>query len=55
MTLVTKSIDIKTPVENVFTYFARPEHISDQIKTDVVGMTSRSYGYQRRNGCGYNF
>jgi len=32
LTLVTKSIDIKTPVENVFTYFARPEHVSDQIK-----------------------
>jgi hypothetical protein len=39
VTLVTKSIDIKTPVDNVFTYFARPEHVSDQIKTDTVGMT----------------
>ena len=39
LTLVTKSIDIKTPVENVFTYFARPEHVSDQIKNDSVGMT----------------
>ena len=39
MTFVTKSIDIKTPVDNVFTYFARPEHVSDQIKTDAVGMT----------------
>ncbi|MFZ8907817.1 MAG: SRPBCC family protein [Nitrosopumilaceae archaeon] len=39
MTVVSKSIDIKTPVENVFTYFARPEHVSDQIKNDSVGMT----------------
>ena len=39
MTVVSKSIDIKTPVENVFTYFARPEHVSDQIKNDAVGMT----------------
>lgn len=39
MTIVSKSIDIKTPVENVFTYFARPEHVSDQIKSDSVGMT----------------
>lgn len=39
LTQVTKSIDIRVPVENVFTYFARPEHVSDQLKTDVVGMT----------------
>ena len=39
MTVVTKSIDIKAAVENVFTYFARPEHVSDQIKNDAVGMT----------------
>jgi len=39
LTIVSKSIDIKTPVENVFTYFARPEHVSDQIKSDSVGMT----------------
>ena len=39
LTVVSKSIDIKTPVENVFTYFARPEHVSDQIKNDSVGMT----------------
>ena len=39
MTVVSKSIDIKTPVDNVFTYFARPEHVSDQIKNDSVGMT----------------
>jgi len=39
LTVVSKSIDIKTPVDNVFTYFARPEHVSDQIKNDSVGMT----------------
>ena len=39
LTTVRKSIKIKTPVENVFTYFARPEHVSDQIKNDGVGMT----------------
>ena len=40
MTLVTKSIDIKAPVETVFTYFARPEHVSDQLKDqERVGMT----------------
>ena len=39
LTLVRKSIDIKTPVDNVFTYFARPELVSDQIKNDTVGMT----------------
>ena len=39
MTLVTKSIEIKAPIESVFTYFARPEHLSDQLKTDVVGMS----------------
>ena len=40
MTLVTKSIDIKTPVETVFTYFARPEHDSDLLKDqERVGMT----------------
>lgn len=38
MTIVSKSIEIKTAVDDVFTYFARPEHVSDQIKTDAVGM-----------------
>ena len=40
LTLVSKSIDIKAPVETVFTYFARPEHVSDQLKDqERVGMT----------------
>ena len=55
MTFVTKSIDIKTPVENVFTYFARPEHISDQIKTDVVGMTVVPMDIKEGMGVGTTF
>ncbi len=55
MTLVTKSIDIKTPVENVFTYFARPEHISDQIKTDVVGMLVVPMDIKEGMGVGTTF
>ena len=55
MTLVTKSIDIKTPVENVFTYFARPEHISDQIKTDVVGMQVVPMDIKEGMGVGTTF
>ena len=55
MTIVTKSIDIKTPVENVFTYFARPEHISDQIKTDVVGMQVVPMDIKEGMGVGTTF
>ena len=55
MTIVTKSIDIKTPVENVFTYFARPEHISDQIKTDTVGMTVIPMDIKEGMGVGTTF
>ena len=39
MTTVQKSIDIKAPVNTVFTYFARPEHVSDQMTDKGVGMT----------------
>ena len=39
MTTVRKSIDIKAPVDTVFTYFARPEHVSDQMSDKGVGMT----------------
>ncbi|WP_299290828.1 SRPBCC family protein [Nitrosopumilus sp.] len=55
MTLVTKSIDIKTPVENVFTYFARPEHVSDQIKSDAVGMTVVPMDIKEGMGVGTTF
>ena len=55
MTFVTKSIDIKTPIDNVFTYFARPEHISDQIKTDVVGMQVVPMDIKEGMGVGTTF
>ena len=55
MTIVTKSIDIKVPVDNVFTYFARPEHISDQIKTDTVGMTVIPMDIKEGMGVGTTF
>ena len=31
MTLISKSIEINAPVNEVFTYFARPEHMADQF------------------------
>ena len=55
MTIVSKSIDIKTPVENVFTYFARPEHVSDQIKSDSVGMTVIPMDIKEGMGVGTTF
>ena len=55
MTIVSKSIDIKTPVENVFTYFARPEHVSDQIKNDSVGMTVIPMDIKEGMGVGTTF
>ena len=39
MTTVRKSIDIKAPIDAVFTYFARPEHVSDQMTDKGVAMT----------------
>jgi len=55
LTIVSKSIDIKTPVDNVFTYFARPEHVSDQIKNDVVGMTVVPMDIKEGMGVGTTF
>ena len=55
MTFVTKSIDVKTPIDNVFTYFARPEHVSDQIKTDTVGMTVVPMDIKEGMGVGTTF
>lgn len=55
MTLVRKSIDIKTPVDSVFTYFARPEHVSDQIKNDTVGMTVVPLDIKEGMGVGTTF
>ena len=55
MTIVTKSIDIKIPVDSVFTYFARPEHVSDQIKNDTVGMTVIPMDIKAGMGVGTTF
>ena len=55
MTIVSKSIDIKTPVENVFSYFARPEHVSDQIKNDKVSMTVIPMDIKEGMGVGTTF
>ena len=55
LTLVRKSIDIKTPVDSVFTYFARPEHVSDQIKNDMVGMTVIPMDIKEGMGVGTTF
>lgn len=55
MTTVRKSIEIKTPVENVFTYFARPEHVSDQIKSEGVGMVVVPMDIKEGMGVGTTF
>jgi uncharacterized membrane protein len=55
VTFVTKSIDVKTPIDSVFTYFARPEHVSDQIKTDTVGMTVVPMDIKEGMGVGTTF
>jgi ligand-binding SRPBCC domain-containing protein len=39
LTTVRKSVDIKAPIDAVFTYFARPEHVSDQMTDKGVAMT----------------
>ena len=55
LTVVSKSIEIKTPVDSVFTYFARPEHVSDQIKNDAVGMTVVPMDIKEGMGVGTTF
>ena len=55
MTIVSKSIDIKTPIDNVFTYFARPEHVSDQIKNDAITMTVIPMDIKEGMGVGTTF
>ncbi len=35
MTRIEKSIEINAPVKEVFTYFARPEHMSDQFPKEI--------------------
>ena len=35
MTLIQKSMEINAPVSEVFTYFARPEHMADQFPENM--------------------
>jgi uncharacterized membrane protein len=56
LTVVRKSIDIKAPIDTVFTYFARPEHVSDQISADKeVGMTVVPMDIKAGMGVGTTF
>ncbi len=52
---MSKSIDIKTPVDTVFTYFARPEHVSDQMTDKGVGMTVIPMDIKEGMGVGTTF
>ena len=54
MTIVSKTIDIKEKTVNVFTYFARPEHISDQFE-ERVGMTIVPMDIKAGMGIGTTF
>jgi len=55
LAVVSKSIEIQAPVDTVFTYFARPEHVSDQIKNDSVGMTVVPMDIKEGMGVGTTF
>jgi len=55
LTVVSKSIDIKAPVDTVFTYFARPEHVSDQMTDKGVGMTVIPMDIKEGMGVGTTF
>ena len=55
LTTVKKSIDIKVPVDTVFTYFARPEHVSDQMSDKGVGMTVIPMDIKEGMGVGTTF
>ena len=55
LTVVRKSIDIKAPVDTVFTYFARPEHVSDQMSDKGVGMTVIPMDIKAGMGVGTTF
>jgi len=35
MTVITKSVEINAPISEVFTYFARPEHMADQFPENM--------------------
>lgn len=55
MTTVSKSLEIKAPVSTVFTYFARPEHVSDQMSDKGVGMTVIPMDIKEGMGVGTTF
>jgi len=55
LTVVSKSIEIKAPVDTVFTYFARPEHVSDQMSEKGVGMTVIPMDIKQGMGVGTTF
>ena len=55
MALVTKSVEIRAPIQNVFTYFARPEHVSDQMKSGTVGMSVVPLDIKEGMGVGTTF
>lgn len=55
MTLIQKSIDIKAPISTVFTYFARPEHVSDQMSDKGIGMTVVPMDIKAGMGVGTTF
>jgi len=55
LTVIQKSIEIKTPVNTVFTYFARPEHVSDQMTDKGVGMTVIPMNIKDGMGVGTTF
>jgi len=55
LTVVSKSIDIKAPIDTVFTYFARPEHVSDQMTEKGVGMTVIPMDIKQGMGVGTTF
>ena len=55
MSNISKSIVIKAPVDTVFTYFARPEHVSDQMSDKGVGMTVIPMDIKEGMGVGTTF
>ncbi|MDA7953553.1 MAG: SRPBCC family protein [Nitrosopumilus sp.] len=55
MARVSKSIEIKAPLTSVFTYFARPEHLSDQVRSESVGMSVVPLDIKEGMGVGTTF
>ena len=55
MAKVSQSIEIKVPVGTAFTYFARPEHVSDQMTEKGVGMTVIPMDIKEGMGVGTTF